>query len=93
MKDVAYPAMRLQVVFPDEVLPMTALAAHLIPVVEDVGMVESAVYIADPRWEGVVDAATRVRAAMERNGGFPMPARGLAPVPPTPPAGDPAGDS
>ncbi|MBX9245518.1 hypothetical protein ICW40_11965 [Actinotalea ferrariae] len=72
--------------FPDEVLPMSALAARLVPLVEDIGMVESTVFIADPRWAGVVEAAARVRAAMERNGGFPLPPRGLAPVPPTRPS-------
>ncbi|MBX9244022.1 hypothetical protein ICW40_04265 [Actinotalea ferrariae] len=71
--------------FAEEVLPMSALAAQLAPIIEDLGAAPDEAYLNDPRWPGVVAAAARMRELLEKNGGFPMPARGLAPLPPAQP--------
>lgn len=69
-----------QMLFPDEVLLMSLLAVRVRAILDDLGIVDSATYLSDPRWPAVLEVAGRLRAIMERNGGYPLPEHGLAPV-------------
>ncbi len=73
--------------FADEVLPMSLLAVRVRAILDDLGIVDSATFMADPRWPAVMEVAGRLRALMEHNGGYPVPDLGLAPVRRTEPNG------
>lgn len=50
-----------------EVLPLKALDATLGPMIKDLGDAPDEVYLADPRWPAVIQAAADALAAMEAN--------------------------
>lgn len=53
------------VIYNEEVASFRALNSVFDPILEDLGDQSDEVYIRDPRWRGVVEAAARVYAVME----------------------------
>lgn len=54
---------------PDEVAPLRALGQILGPLINDLGDISDAGYLAHPRWPEVVAAAKEARQVMEANEG------------------------
>jgi hypothetical protein len=61
----------------DEVPLLRHLAEVFLPMFDEHGYTDDAVYLQDDRWPTVVERAAAASALINANGGFPMPPSGM----------------